>query len=93
MLCLVNVEDDGDEADPNYRDMTSVTGRYTMHVIDHLQDIATPGASLSDETVQALHNASDSEDLICRLLDLVSANPPVLAHRTHMRERAGAESE
>lgn len=64
-------------------DLTSVTGRNTLNVINHLHDIAT---MRTDELRPLVRRAArgannDPEQLVRNLLALVTANPPLLSNR------------
>src|SRR5207245_5428848 len=65
------------------RDWTEITGLNTQNVVDHLQDIATKQQNqLESEVLQALHlSQGNPEELILKLLELVTADKPVLSRR------------
>jgi hypothetical protein len=64
-------------------DLTAVTGRNTLNVINHLQDIATrPTSELASSVRRAARSAQDNpQQLVHNLLALATANPPVLSSR------------
>lgn len=64
-------------------DMTAETGRHTLYVIDHLQDIALlPRYDLHPEVRAAVRQAGDNpQQLIRNLVGVLTANPPVYSSR------------
>ncbi|MBW8832838.1 MAG: hypothetical protein JF606_26280 [Burkholderiales bacterium] len=64
-------------------DMTPVTGRNTLNVLNHLHDLATlPPSQLAPRVREAaLRACDDPVQLVHNLLALSTANPPVLSSR------------
>ena len=64
-------------------DMTAETGRHTLYVIDHLQDIALlPRYDLHPAVRAAVRQAGDNpQQLIRNLMGVLTADPPVYSSR------------